>query len=654
MEASENRKVPVILIVEDELIVGMYTRNLLERMGYEVLGVETTGEGAVERALNGNPDLILMDIALEDKMDGLRTAEAIRGHLETPIIFSTAYTDDRMLERAKRLEPAGYLLKPLEPRQLSVTVEMALHKAEVERRLRDSESRFRRMAEVTPFPIFIVNGEGRFTYINRRFTELFGYTLDDVPRDEGWLKNAYPALENRERVREIWEADLELSRSSAVPPREAEVCRKDGETRTIRFRMARLDPDQVMVTCEDLTRQRQFEAELLRTKKLEVVAILAGGIAHDFNNLLSVMMGNINLAQLVCKTDEKTTRWLGEAEKAAMRARNLTGKFTYFASGGKPVRQVADIRVIIRDAMSLALSGSSADWKGKFPDDLWAVDVDPSQIGQVVNNIALNAVAAMPRGGTIRVSAENARMAEDELPPLKAGEYVRIAVNDTGVGIAEKDLLDIFDPYFTTKRLGAQKGMGFGLPIAHAIVRRHGGHIHVASRVDEGTRVHIYLPALSARDSASRDAVETAPPASDSPEAPRVLVMDDEEMIRELLDQMLAHLGYETAVASDGQEAVDRYAESIREGRPYDVVILDLTVPGGMGGKEAIQELRAIDPSVTAVVSSGYATDAVISDFEQWGFKGRIAKPYQLSQLGELLASLTPERKRGGGDAPSR
>ena len=633
-----------ILIVEDELIVGMYTRNLLERMGYRIVAVETTGEGALKRALADRPDLILMDIGLKTAMDGLQTAEAIRAHLETPIIFSTAYADEGTLERAKRLEPAGYLLKPLEPRQLSVTVEMALHKAEVERRLRESESRFRRMAEVTPFPIFIVAGDGRFTYINRRFSDLFGYTLAEIPRDREWLERAYPTVEDRERIRTIWEADLELSRTAPVPTREAEIRCGNGENRTVRFRLARLDPDQVMVTCEDLTRQRQFEEELLRTKKLESVAILAGGIAHDFNNLLSVVMGNINLAQLACKSDEKTSRWLGEAEKAAMRARNLTGKFTYFASGGKPVRQVADIRVIIRDAMSLALSGSSADWKGEFPENLWAVDVDPSQIGQVVNNIALNAVAAMPRGGTIRVSAENARVEEDELPPLAAGEYVRIAVRDSGVGIAPEHLLDIFDPYFTTKRLGAQKGMGFGLPIAHAIVRRHGGHIHVASRPGEGAEVFIYLPALSAPH-ATRASDANEETEAEAPAARRVLVMDDEEMIRELLDQMLAHLGYETTLASDGQEAVDRYAESLREGRPFDVVILDLTVPGGMGGKEAIQELRSIDPGVTAVVSSGYATDAVISDFERWGFKGRIAKPYQLSQLGDLLESLT---RKGG------
>lgn len=639
-EPETGRKKPTILIVEDELIVGMYTRNLLERMGYQVLAVETTGEGALNRAVTGKPDLILMDIALQEQMDGLQTAEAIRGHLEIPIIFSTAYTDDQMLTQAKKLEPAGYLLKPLDPRQLSVTVEMALHKAEVERRLRRSESRFRRMAEVSPFPIFIVNDDGRITYINRRFSELFGYTRADIPDENRWMEQAYPAAEERERVWEIWTADVEGSRSGPVPHREVDVRCKDGEIRTIRFRLARLDADQVMLTCEDLTRQRQFEEELLRTKKLESVAILAGGIAHDFNNLLSVIMGNINLLQLAVDGDEKTTRWLAEAERAAMRARNLTGKFTYFASGGKPVRQVADIRVIIRDAMSLALSGSSADWTGAFPNDLWPVDVDPSQIGQVINNVALNALTAMPRGGTVRVSAENCRVAEGELPPLGAGEYVRIAVADTGIGIPPEHLLDIFDPYFTTKRRGTQKGMGFGLPIAHAVVRRHGGHIHVTSEPEAGTSVLIYLPALSRASATAEPALDDPPAGTDKSAPHRVLVMDDEEMIRELLGQMLAHLGYEAVLTADGQEAVDRYAESVREGQPFDAVILDLTVPGGMGGKEAIQELRTIDPEVTAIVSSGYATDAVISDFEKWGFKGRIAKPYQLSQLESLMTSL--------------
>ncbi|MFW6240837.1 MAG: response regulator, partial [Thermodesulfobacteriota bacterium] len=416
------RKTSTILIVEDELLVGMYTRKLLERMGYQVLAVETTGEGALNQAVTGKPDLILMDVALQGERDGLETAEAIRGHVDTPIIFSTAYADERMLAQANRLEPAGYLLKPLEPRQLLVTVEMALHKAEVEQRLRRSEARFRRMAEVSPFPIFIVADDGRITYVNRRFSELFGYTLADVPHEDDWLSRAYPSLEERERVRGLWAADLESSRTAPVPAREVDVRSKGGATRTIRFRMARLDPDQVMLTCEDLTRQRQFEEELLRTKKLEAVAILAGGIAHDFNNLLSVIMGNINLMQLAVNEDEKSGRWLAEAERAAMRARNLTGKFTYFASGGKPVRQVADIRIIIRDAMSLALTGSQVDWRGEFPDDLWAVDVDSSQIGQVINNIALNALTAMPKGGTVRVTAGNERLEDGEMTPLAAGE----------------------------------------------------------------------------------------------------------------------------------------------------------------------------------------------------------------------------------------
>ncbi len=629
---------PAILIVEDDLLVGMYTRKLLEQMGYRVIAVETTGEGALNQAVEGGSDLILMDIALGGNRDGLETAEAIRGHVDTPIIFSTAYTDEEMLTRANRLEPAGYLLKPLEPRQLLVTVEMALHKAEVERRLRRSEARFRRMAEVSPFPIFIVADDGRIRYVNRRFSELFGYTLADLSHEKDLLTRVYPQPEERERVKQIWKADVELSRTAPAPAREVDVRTRDGAIRTVRFRMARLDGGQVMLTCEDLTRQRQFEEELLRTKKLESVAILAGGIAHDFNNLLSVIMGNINLLQLAVKDDEKSVRWLAEAERAAMRARNLTGKFTYFASGGKPVRQVADIRVIIRDAMSLALTGSPADWKGRFSEDLWAVDVDPSQIGQVINNIALNSLAAMPRGGTVRVTADNERLADGDMPPLAAGEYVRITVRDPGEGIEAEHLLDIFDPYFTTKRRGAQKGMGFGLPIAHAIVRRHGGHIHVTSAPGDGTEVSIYLPAFSG--GASRPEPDAASEKGEE-RTRRVLVMDDEEMIRELLGQMLAHLGYETALTADGQEAVDRYAESVREGRPFDVVILDLTVPGGMGGKEAIQELRAVDPEVTAVVSSGYATDAVISDFEKWGFKDRIAKPYQLSQLGALLKGLT-------------
>jgi len=635
-----------IMIVEDEFIVAMHMKALLKKMGYEVIAMLTTGEEALEKVLEEQnyqnlPDIILMDISLDGKMDGIHTAIEIKKKINIPVIFSTAYTDDEILNRAKLAEPSGYLIKPIDARQMTITIDMALHKAKTELELKKSEERFRLMTEASPFPIYIMDTENRLVYANKKFSEVFGYKPEELPDRETWLEKFYPDPEYREDVRNSWHKDVEKAKKNQSEQREYDVRCKNGIVRSILFRLVNMDENSCMVICEDITYQKQSREEFLKARKLEAVGILAGGIAHDFNNLLSVIMGNINLAQMKAEPGTSFARWLDEAEKAAVRAKNLTHKFTIFSSGGKPVKKVTSLKNLIENAMNLAISGSNARCEYDIPPDIWKVEIDSEQMNQVINNIALNAVSAMPKGGTIHAKAENIEFSEKHSGnwlSIPDGQYVKITFYDQGTGISRKNLHAIFDPYFSTKKKGSRKGMGFGLPISHSIIKKHGGYIHVDSELGKGTTVYIYLPASTLEFSGTLSKKQGSLLSNK-----RILVMDDEEMIRDIVTQMVEYLGYNIAAACNGEQAVNMYTQAMKTDCPFDAVILDLTIPGGLGGKETVKRLSSIDPGVRAIVSSGYSSNEVIANYKQEGFKGRIAKPYQIKELENVLKEVLSE-----------
>ena len=384
----------------------------------------------------------------------------------------------------------------------------------------------------------------------------------------------------------------------------------------------------------ELEDRNRMEQELLNAKKLEAIGILAGGIAHDFNNLLFVILGNISMVQMKLR-DDPVSRHLAEAEKACLRAKDLTQKFITFSSGGGPLKNLVSISNMVEDALSLILSGSNLVSDIDMPADLWKADIDEDQMRQALTGIFANAKEAMPRGGALRVRAENLEI-PDKGPPyfLKHGRYVKLIIMDEGTGIPEENLDKIFNPYFSTKYRGSQKGMGFGLAITHSVIKRHNGRIKIESELGKGTRVTIVLPASTARDS-----LYTGPRLV-SVGRKRVLVMDDEEMLGDLAKTMIEHLGYEAGIAMNGEEALEMYAESMEEGREWDVLILDLTVKGGMGGMETLQKLQYLNPEVKAIVSSGYSSDPIMSEYSRHGFRGILTKPYALEQLKEVLGGI--------------
>ena len=346
---------------------------------------------------------------------------------------------------------------------------------------------------------------------------------------------------------------------------------------------------------------------------------------------LTAIMGNISLALMSRADGETAFAKVEEARKACLRARELTLQFLAFSRGGAPVREVCSVREIIRESVGLALTGSRSRCEESIPADIAAVEVDRGQISQVIQNLVLNADQAMPQGGVIRVEAKNVPVGAPGNLPLEPGDHVRISVRDSGCGIQKKNLKKIFDPYFTTK----SRGNGLGLSTSYFISKNHNGHIEVESAVGVGSTFHLYLPA-------TRNLSRAAPEA-DLPPAPgegRILIMDDEEGVRIVAGELLNHIGYTSEYAKDGADALRMFETAAAAGRPFDAVILDLTIPGGMGGKDTIRKLLEMAPGVKAIVSSGYSNDPVMADYAAFGFKGVVPKPYRFEELSRVLREV--------------
>jgi PAS domain S-box-containing protein len=391
----------------------------------------------------------------------------------------------------------------------------------------------------------------------------------------------------------------------------------------------------VIETINNITEKHLLEEERLKTQKLESIGTLAGGIAHDFNNLLQGIFGYISMAKMSLDRREMSLSMLEQAERALQQSVSLTSQLLTFSKGGKPVKKRLSLPPVIENAAKFALSGSRSEYRLDIETGLWQVDADGGQLGQVIQNIVLNADQAMPEGGIVVITAKNVVGPDKDNAQLPKGNRVEISVRDSGIGIPEKYLLKIFDPYFTTK----EKGSGLGLATSYSIIRSHGGLIDVVSEPGKGTTFFIYLPAAEAHD----EIKETVPFSSSSVATGKVLVMDDEEVVRMVAGQFLRSLNHEVAFAENGEAALKEYRDAKAKGRPFDIVILDLTVRGGMGGKETIQRLLAIDPDVKAIVSSGYSDDAAVADYRKYGFMACLTKPYKLEDLRHVLNALLSE-----------
>lgn len=495
-----------------------------------------------------------------------------------------------------------------------------------EEALKESEEKYRFVVEHANEAIFVAQ-DGILKFVNPKAAKISKYTPEELT-SQPFI--SFVHFDDREKVREIYNQGL--NDKGAPNLYSFRIVDKTGAPKWLEINAVTITWEgrpAALIFGSDVSARRQMEEELLRIEKLESLGILAGGIAHDFNNILTAILGNISLARLYGQSDDKVTKRLKEAEKACLQAQGLTIQLLTFAKGGVPVKKTARIGDIIKEAALFSLRGSNVRPEFSVPDDLWTVEVDEAQISQVTNNLIINADHAMPDGGIVNVSAENMRVNRELGLPLETGRYVKIAIQDHGVGIPDQIITRIFDPYFTTKSMGC----GLGLATSYSIIRNHGGLITVESEPNSGTTFHIFLPASEQRIPIVSEKETDSFPTGKG----HILLMDDEAIIRELAMELLSHLGYDVEVAEDGARTVELYRSALSSANAFDVVILDLTVPGGMGGRETIQRLAEIDPEVKAVVSSGYANDPILADYASYGFVGVVSKPYTIKEISETL-----------------
>jgi PAS domain S-box-containing protein len=479
--------------------------------------------------------------------------------------------------------------------------------------------------------------QGRIIILNNEAERLTGWTSEEaIGQPIKTVFNVAVDLAAQARVpRSAFRNELQ---SILSLPETATLTARDGTERILEQSASPIRDKQneiagVVLVFRDITQRQRDEAERRKAETLEQLGLLAGGIAHDFNNLLTAIIGNISLASLLLPPDAEMASRLVDAKNASLRARDLAQQLLTFARGGAPIKKTTSIGKLIQDTVSFSLRGSHSRSEFQFGADLWPAEIDPGQISQVIANLVVNADQAMPNGGTLRVSCDNFRYTATttpDVPDLTPGDYIRIRVRDEGVGIPEQYLKRIFDPYFTTK----PKGNGLGLATAYSIIKNHNGLVTVESEVHLGSTFTVYLPAALQEDLPAEVPGIIAQPVTGTG---RVLVVDDEEAIRTLVNFTLTRLGYDVMQAETALEGVNLYRIQLEKGERFDAVILDLTLPGGMGGKEALKKLIEIDPTVNAIVSSGYATDATMSRYQDFGFRGVIAKPYEAAELGKIV-----------------
>jgi PAS domain S-box-containing protein len=537
--------------------------------------------------------------------------------------------------------------------------------------------------------LILVDPDGKIAMVNKATLKLLGYKESELVG-----KTADAILAQEPTAKKTWLERLKITGS--VRDIEITFRAKDGKKIPVSFSGTVLRDEGdiaqgVVYVCRDLTERRKAEDEIrklneeleqrvkertaelqktyeqlriaqehsFQTKRMESIGMVTSGIAHDFNNLLAAILGNLTLAKMI-KAPEKIAEALANAEKTSMRAKDLCQQLLSFAKGKTPEKKTVSVEKILKDSTDIVLPGSNVHCELVKPNDLWLVEADIVQIGQVINNLVINAVQAMPEGGTIEVRAENITVGLDDYLGFKPGRYVKVSIKDHGIGIPEENLPKIFDPLFTTK----PKGTGLGLPTVYSIIKKHEGHIAVESKVGVGTTFHIYLPIaqeqvpvcvqrtgrseeIKAKPETQIQANKKGLPVSASGgQTGKILVMDDEEDLRVTFEAMLVHHGYEVECSRDGVEAIERYKKAKESGKPFDVVILDLNIRGGMGGEETIKKLIEIDPNVKALLSSGTYDDLATIDFRKCGFSGFVPKPYTIEELSKILDEILIGKKQ--------
>ena len=643
---NTNRQAFTILVVDDNPGLITLIQKYLHREGFSTVIVQSGAE-AIAWLANHQADLMLLDLQLADisGVDLVQTLEQQQRLL--PFIVVTGHGDERLAVKMMKYGARDYIIKDdMLLELLPSIVVQTYEQIQREHRLLEAEEELNTERERLAITlasiaegVITTDTQGHITSMNRvaevqtgwHQHEALGHSVDTVVK---LVKQDNMTLREKP-VRDVLETGETLH-----PIHHRLLLSQDGVERAVVTSTAPIRrPDKtilgVVLVLRDMTDRIRVDQELLKASKLESLGILAGGIAHDFNNLLTGILGNISLSKVSLNPQTESFGYLTEAEKASLRAKSLTQQLLTFAQGGAPVKKPMALAPMITESATFALRGTKSRCDFDIPSTLWVVEADRGQLSHVLHNLVLNAHQAMPKGGTITVRAENFFLQTKDVEckvALPEGHYVKITVEDQGIGIPVDYLTQIFDPYFTTK----QSGSGLGLSTAYSVTKNHGGTMTVASDLGQGTKLSLYLPASTTQELADDQSV----PASVTGEG-KILVMDDDDSVRHLLEEMLGHLGYEVESVPDGGDAISRYQQAKAEHQNYSAVILDLTVPGGLGGKDTLEKLRQIDPDVRAIVASGYSNDPLLSKYASFGFLGMVAKPFQLGELSEVLHRVT-------------
>ena len=524
--------------------------------------------------------------------------------------------------------------------------EMANALTTSQRSLRENEERFRTVANFAYDWEYWIDPHGGLKYLSPSCQRITGYSPEEFLKDENLLTTIC-LPEYRDIIhKHLSEENIKDDPATSIDFR---IQNKDGEILWINHICQPIIGEDGKFlgrrACNrDITDRKRLEEDLIKAKKLEATASLAGGISHDFNNLLSAILGFTELAKESLNANEEAFEFLENAQQASLRARDLTSKFITFSSGGAPVRRTVDINKFIEDSTTVILSGSNIRLNITLPPESWRVDIDKSQFTQVLSNIITNANEAMPDGGIFQIIIENVESAAIDktfFPSLQENNYVKITFKDEGIGISEAELEKVFDPYFSTKERGADKGMGLGLTVVHSIVEKHNGYITIESNKAHGTSVQLLLPATVHEISKESEGAPKIPSLLNIPgEKGKILIMDDEEIVINVVSEMLSRQGYSCEYAQNGHEAIEKFKQEKASGVPFNLVIMDLTIPGGMGGEKAVKEVLKIDPHAKVVVASGYSADPIMEDYKKYGFCGAIAKPFLSDELLTMIKRL--------------
>jgi len=635
-----------ILLVDDDTLVLETTGVALRNRGYD-LETAVSGEDALQLLEVETFDLVITDLVMEE-IDGIDILKVVKEkYADTMTIIFTGHGHLSSAIEALRLNADDYLLKPCEIEDMFFRIERCLEKLELKRKirrseeaLRKSEQRFRTIADFTYDWEYWVAPDGTCIYVSPSCERITGYTAEAFMRDPELLNHIVHSNDLSAWVTHQCNA----FKGSGPLSTDFRIMTTGGKEKWISHNCQPVynnDGKFIGLRCSnrDSSHRKRMERDVLKARKFETIAVMTDGIAHDYNNLLSVVMGNMSLAQTYLKPDHKIYKLLNNADRALLQIKDLTRQLFTFSENFTPMKKNIAIAPMLENLVMLFTSGSECECQFDIADDLWSVEIDRAQIGQVIRNLVMNAEDAMPLGGMIKVSAANKEILQEDESVASPGKYIEIAVEDQGVGIPPELIDKIFDPYFSTKEKGVQKGMGLGLAICHSVIKKHGGNLNVKSKPGDGSVFSFFLPA-SSRKTVKPGALRfpffpTTPKISE-----KILVMDDEEMIRDLSTEMLRRLGYDAVCSDDGQETLALYRKAMEMGEPFDAVILDLTIKGGMGGIETIGKLLEIDPQAKAIVSTGYSVNKIMINYKKYGFCGVVAKPYSLHKLHDVLSRV--------------